>query len=200
MCDGAELLQTAGGDDDAILAQEGHNGSVGRNASGHGMLWWCQRRGRRDTSSLSKNLMGAILMCKRLPAWCVTLLVPAPTRSSTWDPGWCAPPGSAWTANRKRSPLCPVAFLSRWYAANSVHGHQAAAAVAYEEEHRRHCPAERHPRLAAGAAVQRPTETRPSTAKSKSDRAGEAAVPRPRGVPGSSHRGWTRCPRSRRGH
>ena len=51
-----------------------------------------------------------------------------------------------------------------------VHGHQAAAAVAYEEEYRRHCPAERHPRPAAGAAVQRPTETRPSTAKSKSDR------------------------------
>jgi hypothetical protein len=63
VAEGAELLQMASGDNDTILAQEGHNGSVGQNAGGHGMLWWCPRRGRQGTPSLSKNLVGAVLMC-----------------------------------------------------------------------------------------------------------------------------------------
>ena len=47
-----------------------------------------------------------------------------------------------------------------------VHSRQAVAAVADKEEHHRNGSTERHPRLVAGAAVQRATETRPSTAKS----------------------------------
>ena len=53
------------------------------------------------------------------------------------------------------------------------------------------------PRERPSSAQQRPG---PRRLRVRATGAGETAVPRPRGVPGSSHCGRTRRPRSRRGH